>query len=266
MQTTSFLPDSYLDILFANRNKKYGAYELRSNYPTRALTSVGFIMFLLFLLLLFSFRSKSDNVPAAEVRSPVTNNPVDLHRIIYSEPKLQTPPKTTNKAVKKYTTFVVKKDDEVKEPVTENKVLINRQIGAENIEGDETDSDLGNSAKIKGEPDAGFEKMEPPATSVPIRYTSVMPDFNGDLKAYLSRELKYPEAARNQDVQGRVSIEFIVNEDGAISGAKVLKGIGAGCDEEALRVVNAMPRWKPGMNNGKAVKVYVILPIVFQLN
>ena len=62
-----------------------------------------------------------------------------------------------------------------------------------------------------------------------------------------------------------MTVEFIVNEDGSIANATVKRGIGGGCDEEALRVVRAMPKWKAGKQNGKAVRVYLLLPIVFKL-
>jgi protein TonB len=72
--------------------------------------------------------------------------------------------------------------------------------------------------------------------------------------------------ARETHIEGRVTIKFVVNEDGSISNAKVVRAIGGGCEEEALRVINSMPKWKPGKQNGKAVKVYFTLPVNFVLN
>jgi len=106
--------------------------------------------------------------------------------------------------------------------------------------------------------------IDPPVAK-PIRYVEQMPQFD-ELNEYLSTHLRYPEAAKENNMQGRVSVEFVVNEDGSISNARVLKGIGGGCDQEALRVINGMPKWKPGKQNGKAVKVYFVLPIVFVLH
>jgi len=82
---------------------------------------------------------------------------------------------------------------------------------------------------------------------------------------YLSANLHYPDSARYHNIEGRVVIKFVVNEDGSISDAVVIKGIDKYCDEEALRVVRNMPPWKPGYQNGKYVKVYFSLPIVFKL-
>jgi protein TonB len=85
------------------------------------------------------------------------------------------------------------------------------------------------------------------------------------LNAYLSKNIKYPKQANENGVQGRVVLQFVVNEDGDISDIKVVRGIGSGCDQEAMRVVNSMPKWKPGKQNGKAVKVSFSLPILFEL-
>ena len=82
---------------------------------------------------------------------------------------------------------------------------------------------------------------------------------------YLSNEIVYPKKAQKKGVEGRVYVQFIVNRDGSISDAKVLRGIGVECDEEALRVINSMPNWIPGENNGKKVAVKYTLPIKFVL-
>lgn len=94
------------------------------------------------------------------------------------------------------------------------------------------------------------------------------PEFIGGDEAfykYLAENIKYPEQAKNEKIQGRVFVTFIIEADGSVTNAKVLRGIGGGCDEEALRVVNAMPKWKPGMQKGKPVRVNYNLPILFKL-
>lgn len=98
-------------------------------------------------------------------------------------------------------------------------------------------------------------------------YTRVeeMPKAEYDMNEYLANNIKYPDSARQSNITGRVIIKFVVNEDGHISDCTVLKGIGAGCDEEALRVVKGMPKWKPGRQNGQPVKVYFTIPISFRL-
>ena len=94
------------------------------------------------------------------------------------------------------------------------------------------------------------------------------PEFPGGAEAlykYLVENIKYPEQAKNDGIQGRVYVTFVVEKDGSITGAKVLRGIGSGCDEEALRVVEAMPKWTPGKQLGEPVRVQFNLPIVFKL-
>lgn len=82
---------------------------------------------------------------------------------------------------------------------------------------------------------------------------------------YLGKEVVYPELARSMGVEGRVFVQFVVNKDGSLDAVHVVKGIGAGCDEEALRVVKNFPRWIPGEQDGKPVYVRMVLPIFFKL-
>ena len=95
-----------------------------------------------------------------------------------------------------------------------------------------------------------------------------MPSFpGGELKMmeYIAKNIKYPQIARESGIKGRVFINFVVEPDGSVSNVKVLRGIGGGCDEEAMRVVKSMPKWKPGKQRGKAVRVSYMLPVNFQL-
>ena len=94
------------------------------------------------------------------------------------------------------------------------------------------------------------------------------PEFQGGdegLRNFLIENLNYPEKAKANKTTGRVYVSFVVEKDGSISKARILRDIGDGCGEEALRVVNAMPRWKPGKQEGKPVRVQFTLPINFQL-
>ena len=95
-----------------------------------------------------------------------------------------------------------------------------------------------------------------------------MPSFpGGDAKMYeyLGKNIKYPQIARETGIQGRVFVNFVVEPDGSVSNVKVLRGIGGGCDEEAMRVVKGMPKWSPGKQRGKTVRVSYTLPVVFKL-
>jgi protein TonB len=93
------------------------------------------------------------------------------------------------------------------------------------------------------------------------------PQFPGGEKAllkYIAKNLKWPKTA--EDTEGKVFVQFIVEKDGSISNIKVVRGIGSGCDEEAVRIVKNMPKWNAGMENGRYVRVQYNLPIVFKLD
>jgi TonB family protein len=95
-----------------------------------------------------------------------------------------------------------------------------------------------------------------------------MPEFPGGQSAmmdFLRKNLQYPNEARDKNISGKVIVKFVIDSEGNIKNAEVIRGIGAGCDEEALRVVRKMPRWKPGHQNGKAVNVFFHLPVSFVL-
>ena len=95
-----------------------------------------------------------------------------------------------------------------------------------------------------------------------------MPSFpggEGKLMEYVAKNIKYPQIARETGIQGRVFIGFVVEPDGSVSNVKLLRGIGGGCDEEAMRVVKSMPKWKPGKQRGKAVRVSYQIPVFFKL-
>lgn len=82
---------------------------------------------------------------------------------------------------------------------------------------------------------------------------------------YVSKNLDYPAQARRMGIEGRVFVQFVVDKDGTITDVVAIRGIGAGCDEEAVRVIKEAPKWKPGKQRGRAVKVRMVLPITFKL-
>jgi TonB family protein len=95
-----------------------------------------------------------------------------------------------------------------------------------------------------------------------------MPTFSGGEKArisFINNTLTYPVAAKNKMISGTVYISYIIDTNGSVTDAKVLKGIGGGCDEEALRMVKMMPKWNPGKQNGKPVRVLFNMPVNFML-
>lgn len=96
-----------------------------------------------------------------------------------------------------------------------------------------------------------------------------MPKFPGGEQAmmkFVAENINYPQEAKDKEIAGRVFVSFVVEKDGSVSNVKVVRGIGGGCDEEAARVIKGMPKWKPGMQKGKPVRVNYMMPVFFKLD
>lgn len=110
----------------------------------------------------------------------------------------------------------------------------------------------------------GLEETE----AEPFMYVEQMPSFPGGQEAmymFVYNKLEYPAIAKENGISGQVIVQFVVSKEGEIQKAKVVRGIGGGCNEEALRIVNSMPKWNPAMHNGRTVPVTFTLPIKFAL-
>lgn len=103
------------------------------------------------------------------------------------------------------------------------------------------------------------------AQEPPFRFVERMPEFPGEWSDFVRKHLVYPESALHERISGKVHLQFVVEADGAVTNATVLRGINEECDKEALRLLTLMPKWNPGKQNGRAVRVYVILPISFHI-
>ncbi len=100
---------------------------------------------------------------------------------------------------------------------------------------------------------------------VAVEQMAEFPGGQAALMKWLSQNIRYPEAAQQNDIQGRVVVKFVVEKDGSIGQATIAKGVDKDLDREALRVVKKMPKWQPGKNNGVAVRSYFNLPVIFKL-
>ncbi|MFA4853498.1 MAG: energy transducer TonB [Bacteroidales bacterium] len=101
-----------------------------------------------------------------------------------------------------------------------------------------------------------------------LTIVEIMPKFKGGEQAmykWLSKKIKYPKNAKENEITGTVIITFVIEKNGSVSNVEILKGIGGGCEEEALRVIKLMPKWKPGKQSGVPVRVQFNLPIIFTL-
>ena len=126
----------------------------------------------------------------------------------------------------------------------------------------------GQPAKPAQQTDANQPNMKPDKNGV-YQIVEEMPQFPGGetkLMEYIAKNLTYPQEAREKEISGRVFVSFVVEKDGSVNEVKVLRSIGGGCDDEAVRVVKSMPKWKPGKMKGEPVRVSYMMPINFKLN
>ncbi|RIV22302.1 energy transducer TonB [Fibrisoma montanum] len=262
------------DIVFANRNKAYGAYTLRKEYPkivTRALI-IGGVIFTLGVLtptIITALAPEPEEQAMVEVDlMKLPPPPIDPN-----EPPPPPPPPVEVPKVNtvKFLPPEVKPDEEVPEetppPAVEE---LKEAVAAEKTqEGDP------NAEEVIAAPEAitGPTRVEAAVEAAPKEeeiFTVVeqQPEFTGGMAAlgqYLSKNIRYPAAAQRANVSGRVFVSFVVNTDGSIQDVAVLKGLGFGTDEEAVRVVKSMPKWRPGKQSGRPVRVKFNLPINFTL-
>jgi protein TonB len=276
MDTNKILQADVLDILFDNRNKAYGAYELRKNYHKRLKKSMMIVATLLLITV-------SAPIVASMFDKPIVIDlPNDEPRIIKNveviipkEPEPKVPEAKPLKPTDPVntianTTPIIEVANEVNDadlPPTKE-ALKDAVSGIENKEGEGTEVlDLPNN---DGEGTAVIPQEPAPNDNEIFDDVDVsqMPEFPGgeeELMRYLAQNIQYPKQALDGNTEGRVLIGFVVNKVGEIDDVKVLRSIGDGCDEEAVRVIHKMPKWKPGKNNGKLVNVFYNLPVTFQL-
>lgn len=118
-------------------------------------------------------------------------------------------------------------------------------------------------------PNTKVETVNESTTEDPVfLVVEVMPEYIGGESAmyeFIGKNIKYPDEAKKEGIQGRVFLSFVVEKDGQISNVEILRGIGGGCDEEAVRVLKSMPNWTPGQQRGVPVRVQYRMPIKFTL-
>ncbi len=259
------------DIVFEHRNKAYGAYELRTHYTTninRALF-IGVACFGLMLLTNFIFaRQKDEKVVIFDGGKTLTDYPLE------NLPPIEKP-----------------KDVEPPKPIEQVKTvafLVPEVVEETNNEIPPPDYDAMKDAVISNKTQDGIETEEiaaaPPTETKSVEKTivelpeedntafitvEVQPSFmggNSEMYKFLGKNLKYPAAAQRANIQGKVFLSFIVEKDGSITDIETMKGIGFGCDEEAMRVVKLMPKWIAGKQNGRNVRVKFTIPVFFRLD
>ena len=250
------------ELVFENRNKAYGAYPLRKSYTKT--TSKALIISLSLFSFLISLPVIINLISGFELES--ADKPIEVTVELKEPPPLDKnepppppppPPPPTIETVKFTPPVVVDREIEDEEQPPPQEELSETNVGVVTQEGDENATELPPEQPV-ADPDAG--KI--------FTYVEEQPTFPGgeaSMYEFLQKNIKYPPLARENGITGRVFLTFIVGPDGDIRDVKVLRGIGAGCDEEAVRVVKNMPKWKPGKQNGRSVNVQFNMPINFTL-
>ncbi len=265
------------DIVFENRNKEYGSYYLRKTFGknlTRA-TIIGSVLFSSILggALAFKKLGLDENFKETNVDLSLMNLEEELPEEEELEipeelppPPMEEPPEEV--AQEKFLPPEPKKDEEVKfeEPPPPAEKLETAVISSKTVEGVKVTSAFVPPPAPK---ETAVVRIEKPKEEEIFTAVEQQPEFPGGDAArnkFLKNNINYPGAASRANISGRVTVKFVVEKDGSISDVSILKGIGFGCDEEAIRVVKAMPKWNPGKQNGKAVRVHFTLPIMYTLS
>ncbi|MBC9934818.1 energy transducer TonB [Chitinophaga qingshengii] len=278
MDSAKIPGNEFLDILFEGRNKDYGAYSLRNRYDRRVRNAVmGTASIVLVMVGGYALNNTlmaKDKIGPLTVReTPTMINPIEEvipDPVIPPPPPVQSTPPPAAPTVD-FATLAVVPDKDVRPDEEPPKI---RDIGDNAIGFEKTDGDP------NGVPDGlvdvrgtttGVVTAPPAPERDEIRtFVEIMPEFPGGEEAlmkYLSRNLNYPRMAQENGVAGTIFLQFVVSRDGSISEVKTVGAAkGAGLEEEAIRVVRKMPKWRPGKQNGQFVTVLFSLPISFRLD
>ena len=259
-QKINIYSEEWCDLVFEGKNQTYGAFVLRKFRDKRhriAVVSTFIFFFLIFalptLIAIIAPKNRSRNLDV----NVLTN--IELEQNKKEPPKLEKPPEEI-KATIKFTPPVIAPDDQVKEEMKSQDQLSEStaSISIADINGTDKGVDISEvTKKVVAEED---EK--------PLLVVEQNPEFQGGYDAmlkFLHDKMQYPTLAQESGIQGTVFVQFVVSKTGKISNVKILRGIGGGCDEEAVRVVKEMPNWIPGRQNGQAVPVMFQIPVKFQL-
>jgi periplasmic protein TonB len=259
METKVLVLNTWEDLVFAYRNKAYGAYAIRKAYSRRLLIGLGVsTALMIFLLLLPGIVEQFNGRPAPFVKRP------DLRVYDIGSP----PTIILREKIRKAETVVNANAQNTTILVTREKV--DAPVEHEVVFAHIPDEGTGESGVVDGE---GVS----PAVEAPVVVekkpeifiiAEVMPEYEGGMEAlmkFVKRKLRYPATPRRLAIDGTVYVSFVVNGDGSVRDVSVLRGIHRDCDEEAARVISMLPGWKGGRQGGSPVAVKMVLPIKFNL-
>jgi protein TonB len=257
VQNNQFIP-TFDDIVFENRNKEYGAYQLRKKYNRVVLIATLIGIAVIATAVIVPYINASRNAShkmrdAKEVLAEMTA--LDNNEAPPPPPPPPPPPAAEQQTVVKYVAPVVVDSVKVED---ESKLMIS----------DEQVATTENKAAVEVVEQKQEEVVEAAKEEEVFVVVEEMPEFPGGvvaLRQYLANAVKYPVIAQENGIQGKVYVNFVVNKDGSVSNAKIARGVDPSLDAEALRVVSTLPKWRPGKQRGAPVRVSYTVPISFKL-
>lgn len=286
MSKVDIISREWCDLVFEGRNKSYGAYDLRSKAGKRHLLAIIDIIIAILIIgaLIATFVVAKNAIEKAVGVDETTTT--ELSELKKDDPKKEEkktevkqeeekPKEQLQKvAVRASIAFtvpdIVDKVDESKKIRNQDELIrSNISIAYKDYAGDsknginidnlkENQTTGGNSVPTK-------EEEEAPKVYTIVEQQPQFPGGESALLAYISSHTKYPEIAKEQEISGAVQLRFVVLEDGRVGEVQVIRSLEPHCDAEAKRVVKSLPRFIPGKQQGKAVRVWFTLPIRFQL-
>ncbi len=259
----------WLDVIFAKKNKKYGAYELRQSSAantTKSLLIASAIFILLFVgpKIYALIAGILPEPPPEKMTEVVMQAPPPINPDVKTPPPVEPPPPKEDQV--KFPPPIVKPDNEVRDeepPKMED--LKKADPGQKTIEGDPTADIVQIAPAGEGPKQAAVVEDNTVYNFVSMENPPTYPGGMDKFYKYLGDNIKYPPMAAENNVNGKVLVSFTVEKDGSLTDLKVERKLGYGTDEEAMRVLKLSKRWNPGMQNGKPVRVKYNIPISFNL-
>lgn len=276
MSKIDLISSDWVDLVFEGRNKAYGAYRLRKSTTKRnILAMVAVVLLLIVAFIILTVKNFVDEQRAKVAMTQVaelTNYDQPKKKAEVKQKKVEVEPERVVERVKssiKFTAPVIKKDEEVKpdeELKTQDELMSTKTaIGTFDVKGnDDANGEILKAKEVIAEPEPPKHEEENKVFDI-VEQQPLFPGGPAALMKYLSENTKYPVVAQENGVQGRVTVQFVVEKDGSISDVHVLGGVDPSLDKEAVRVVKSMPRWTPGKQNGITVRVNYRVPVLFRL-
>lgn len=276
MSKIDLISSDWVDLVFEGRNKAYGAYRLRKSTTKRnILAMVAVVLLLIVAFIILTVKNFVDEQRAKVAMTQVaelTNYDQPKKKAEVKQKKVEVEPERVVERVKssiKFTAPVIKKDEEVKpdeELKTQDELMSTKTaIGTFDVKGnDDANGEILKAKDVIAEPEPPKHEEENKVFDI-VEQQPMFPGGPAALMKYLSEHTKYPVVAQENGVQGRVTVQFVVEKDGSISDVHVLRGVDPSLDKEAVRVVKSLPRWTPGKQNGITVRVNYRVPVLFRL-